>query len=138
LALQKDNDTLLKKLEACKKSPKRSVKKVQMSKDVCIDDNPFPVLMKKKSKKEPKIKRAPSELRTPEPKERSGVYRIKGESAVYDAPKGRVIEIWEDTRSFTSNVSKEEWIRITGYFVDKKWTKADSELWVKEVNTLKR
>lgn len=130
LALQKDNDTLLKELEACKKRPKRSVKKVQTSKDICVDDNPFPVLMKKKTITEPKAPLRDKPL--------TGVFRIKGESSIYNTVDGDVIEIWEDKRSFTSNVSKGDWIKITGFFINKIWTKANNALWVKKENTIPR
>jgi len=35
-------------------------------------------------------------------------------------------------------VSEGKWIKITGFFVDKKWKKAKNELWVKKINTVNR
>lgn len=68
----------------------------------------------------------------------ASAYRVKKESSVYDAPQGQIIDVWEENTSFTSNVSTDDWIKITGYFVDKKWRKARKEMWVKKEETLKR
>jgi len=137
LALQEKNKKLLADLNNCKNKPTTSVKRVKNSKSVCTDDNPFPKLLKKEKKTEAK-KTVKTAVPLNKEVQTSGVYRVKGESAVYDMPKGKLIEIWEDTRSFTSNVKTGTWIKITGYFVDRKWRKAQREMWVKEENTLKR
>ncbi len=68
----------------------------------------------------------------------ASAYRVKKESSVYDAPQGQIIDVWEENTSFTSNISTDDWIKITGYFVDKKWKKATKEMWVKKEETLKR
>jgi len=139
IELLEEKERLLRELEICKKRPKRSAKKVKVSKDICIDDNPFPVLLKKETAKKPEIKRTPEEIKAPEPKQRSSaVYRIKGESAIYNALDGDVIDVWEDKRSFTSNISQDNWIRITGYFINRKWTKANTQMWVEREHTIKR
>ncbi len=69
---------------------------------------------------------------------KGSAYRLKEESPVYSDPRGGIVEIWEAKTSFTSNVTWGEWIKITGYFVDQKWIKADRPLWIKESRTLKR
>ncbi len=70
--------------------------------------------------------------------QKPGTYRVIVETPVYNAPDGNVIEIWEEKTSFTSNALQGEWIKITGYFVEKKWKKSREEMWVKLSNTLKR
>jgi chromosome segregation ATPase len=62
----------------------------------------------------------------------SKTYRLKHESKIFDAINGKVIDTWEDQRSFTSSNQKEQWIQITGYFVNRQWRPARKEsLWVK-------
>ena len=134
LTLQEENKKLSKSLNNCENRPKTYAKN---TKKVCIDDNPFPKLLKKEVKPvstKPLIQKNISNNKT----SASSVYRIKGESTIFDKPNGQAIEIWEDTRSFTSNISKEKWVKITGFFVDRKWRKAQREMWVKEEKTLKR
>jgi len=134
--LEKENKALREALTQCQNKKQKIRVKIKDSKGVCTDDNPFPKLLKKETKPAPKKKKENVSKSTSI--STSGVYRIKGESSIYDAKEGKVIEIWEDTRSFTSNVFKDEWIKITGYFVDKKWRKASNEMWVKRENTIHR
>ena len=70
--------------------------------------------------------------------EKGNAYRLKTESPIYNDPYGGIIEVWEEKTSFTSNVTWKEWVKITGYFVDKKWQKADRPLWIKLSHTIKR
>ena len=66
-------------------------------------------------------------------------YRLKKESRIYDGVDGKVIATWEALTSFTSNkVSNNGWIMITGYFVERKWRKAQKEMWVHSSDALKR
>ena len=136
-SLQKENISLHKALKSCAAVQVKRKNIIQEpSKKICVDDNPFPKLMPKQKKdnskpvKKEKVSKTSTKL--------SGVFRIKGESPIYNGLDGDVIEIWEDTRSFTSNVYKDDWVKITGYFVDRKWQKAANELWVKRENTLSR
>lgn len=135
--LKEENRKLLEDLNKCKKRPKPYLKKVKNSKGVCIDDNPFPKLLKKEKKIE--VEKVPKKATLSKQEiKTSSVFRIKGESAVYDKPNENVIAVWEDTRSFTSNISKEHWVKITGFFVDRKWRRAKSDMWVKKENTISR
>ncbi|MBU0632695.1 hypothetical protein KKA17_08615 [bacterium] len=60
-------------------------------------------------------------------------YRLNSDSYIYDAPEGKRIEIWSKDTSFTSYIKKGEWIKITGYFIDKVWVSAkDKEMWIEE------
>ena len=133
--LEKENRTLHVALQTCNTRHIRQEKLIaKSSKGICVDDNPFPKLMPKKKKIKPVIEKKMTSSLTQLP----GVFRINGESTIYDKLNGKAIEIWEDTRSFTSNIYADEWVRITGYFVNKKWQKAKNELWVKREDVLKR
>ena len=115
---------------------------------VCKDDNPFPQLMMKEKKNiKPleteaqmviEIKKTPTVIVERITTEKASVYRMNKEAEIYDAPHGKLIDRWEEKTSFTSNISEGEWIKITGFFVDRKWQKAKEEMWVKAVDTVKR
>ena len=127
----------------CKKCVTQQVKEVKQQ---CGDSNPFPKLMPKDQKIIPQVEEANLVIEVKKtavkPKavvtEKASTYRLKKESVVYDAIDGSAVEVWEDKRSFTSNVTQGPWIKITGYFVKKKWKRASKELWIKAENTLKR
>ena len=65
-------------------------------------------------------------------------YRMASNAPVYSAPGGSVVDTWEERRSFTSGTANNGWIKITGYFVNRVWTRADQELWVKESDVIRR
>ncbi|MBV5322118.1 MAG: hypothetical protein JZU62_10535 [Sulfuricurvum sp.] len=65
-------------------------------------------------------------------------YRMATNAPVYNAPSGRVVDTWEARRSFTSGTANNGWIKITGYFVNRVWQRADEELWVKESDVIRR
>ncbi|MCK9372686.1 MAG: hypothetical protein M0P91_05770 [Sulfuricurvum sp.] len=67
-------------------------------------------------------------------------YRMKIDGMIYDAPEGKPLFTWESQRSFTSGVKSGEWIKITGYFVNRKWqaTRENENLWVKESDVIRR
>ncbi|HEX5329937.1 hypothetical protein [Sulfuricurvum sp.] len=65
-------------------------------------------------------------------------YRMATNAPIYNAPSGRVVDTWEARRSFTSGTASNGWIKITGYFVNRVWQRADEELWVKESDVIRR
>ncbi|MGD9655219.1 MAG: hypothetical protein AB7U44_08485 [Sulfuricurvum sp.] len=65
-------------------------------------------------------------------------FKLAKESEIYDAPKGKMLEKWEEGTSFTSNKKYKNWIKITGYFIDKKWKPSKEELWILEENVVKK
>ena len=65
-------------------------------------------------------------------------YRTNKEAAIYDGKNGNKIANWEKGRSFTSYIESGEWIKITGYFVNRKWRKAKKELWIKKEDAMPR
>jgi len=142
------------KCKPCKKSKVVTVTKVV---ERCKDQNPFPKLMSKDGKtvnSHPveldhiiKVTKVPTSkkvvvVKTPTPKrvvtEKASSYRMKNEAAVYAVIDGKVVAIWEAKTSFTSNIMQGEWIKITGYFVNKKWKRVTNSLWVKRKDTIKR
>ncbi len=91
----------------------------------CIESNPFPKLVMKEN------------VETTE-NFKASAFRLSVESDIYDSIDGNVVYKWEEKTSFTSSIMTQNWIKITGYFVDKKWQKAEEELWVKKINVIKR
>ena len=62
---------------------------------------------------------------------KAGSFRLLTDCIVYDAPNGKRIDLWERGTSFTSNKKTQNWIKITGYFIDRKWLGAKKKMWVK-------
>jgi glucan-binding YG repeat protein len=65
-------------------------------------------------------------------------YRMASNAPIYNAINGSKIDTWEVGRSFTSGTSSAGWVKITGYFVNRVWQSADTELWVKEDDVIRR
>jgi chromosome segregation ATPase len=65
-------------------------------------------------------------------------YRMAKNGPIYSAPGGSVVDTWEERRSFTSGTASNGWVKITGYFVNRVWQRADRDLWVKESDVIKR
>ncbi|MFA6192021.1 MAG: hypothetical protein WC665_06680 [Sulfurimonas sp.] len=87
----------------------------------------------------PKLKMKEDEISKDIPKEASyssaASFRLIADCEVYDSAGGTtVVATWIKGRSFTSNQRTKNWIKVTGYFVDKVWQKATEELWIEEVN----
>ena len=135
----KEKESMMISLENGTTSDKRTIIKPEKA---CIEENPFPSLMMKNiSTKNDSIKKSVLETKnTLEVKVRSKAltYRLNKESNIHDGIDGKVIFIWENKRSFTSNETTQNWIKVSGYFIDKKFQKADQDLWIKKLNTSKR
>lgn len=74
----------------------------------------------------------------PKLKMRAFTYRLNQDSSIYADKNETVIDQWEKSTSFTSTLREGEWIKITGYFIDKQWIKAQKPMWVKASNAIKR
>jgi len=98
-----------------------------------INPNPFPKLMPKEKKTEKKISKKVQ--KKVEIKHGAKTYRLNKDSSIYNARDGKKVDSWEKDSSFTSNKQTAIWIKITGYFVNKKWQRAKKELWVKQSDT---
>ncbi|MCD6433583.1 MAG: hypothetical protein J7L21_06040 [Sulfurimonas sp.] len=97
-------------------------------------DNPnkFPKLMLKSQYRELNEKKEKIEL------SKAGTFRLKVNSDIYNSLSGKKIDRWDEGRSFTSNVMSENWVKITGYFIDKVWRKAKVGMWIKRTEVVKR
>jgi len=62
---------------------------------------------------------------------KASAFHLSKNANIYaDKSTNRVIEKWEKGTSFTSNLKSDKRIKITGYFVNKVWKKADKNMWV--------
>lgn len=121
-----------------------------VEKEICEDDNPFPTLIMKDSvekavEKNENIttaivikKQKVQEIIEIEKNTKATTFRLNKNSGVYDDINGNVVFIWDDKTSFTSIKMTQNWIEISGYFIDGKWTQADRNLWIEKINTIKR
>ena len=69
---------------------------------------------------------------------KASTYRTIKNSNIYNAVNGKILYEWERNIAFTSNIMTQNWVKITGYFVDDKWKKAKQRLWIKKINIVKR
>ena len=58
-------------------------------------------------------------------------YRLKYDSIIYNGINGKMITKWVKATSFTSSVKTKSWIKVTGYFVNKKWIPSKKDMWIK-------
>ena len=63
---------------------------------------------------------------------KASTFRLNETASIYDEVGGKKVLEWEKNRSFTSNQRTQNWIKITGYFVNRKWQKAEESLWIEE------
>lgn len=119
-------------------SLKNQIKMIKKSSDDC-NKNTFPKLAMKDNITKNVPKDVVSEVSSSRVvSSKAFAYRLTKDSDIYESIDGELLERWEARTSFTSNISEGDWIKITGYFIDKKWQKATQELWVKKINTIKR
>ena len=97
-------------------------------------ENAFPTLVMKEDVPPVSIKEERIEIE----QEEAYAYRFKLDANIYTAIDGEKLFEWEKGTSFTSNRRTKEWVKITGYFVDKKWLSAENEMWVKAQEVIKR
>ena len=57
-------------------------------------------------------------------------YHLKYDSIIYNAIDGKMMTKWVATTSFTSSVKTQNWIKVTGYFVNKQWRSAKKDMWI--------
>jgi len=69
---------------------------------------------------------------------KASAYRLLIDADIYDGIDGKVMDNWEARTSFTSSQRTALWVKITGYFVDKRWQKAKRSLWIKSDKVFKR
>jgi len=69
---------------------------------------------------------------------KASAFRLNKNAHIYGNLNARILYDWEKDTSFTSNRKTNQYMKITGYFKNKIWTKASRELWVKISDTTKR
>ncbi len=127
--LSREIQELKKELNVQKKiseTKNKTIQKFMNESLACKEENKFPKLMMKEDIN------GSTEFFKP-----TSFYLIS-ESAIYDDINGQEIDTWVQSRSFTSNQKRDGWIKITGYFVDKKWRSAKKSMWIKSTQVLKK
>jgi hypothetical protein len=70
---------------------------------------------------------------------KAAAFRLKEDAPVYAGVNSeKIIAKWEKGTSFTSHISSNERVKITGYFIDKIWRKADKNMWIENSKVIKR
>ena len=135
--LKSKENTRKNTVDVKKEKVKTKVKTINtMVYQKCDENNPFPKLIMKEDSLD--VKNLPS-LKTSKPKYfKASTFRLNKSADIYNAMNGEAIDSWENETSFTSNQRTAKWLKITGYFVDKAWRKAESEMWVRSSNATKR
>ncbi|MDD3836151.1 MAG: hypothetical protein PHS42_11885 [Sulfurimonas sp.] len=98
------------------------------------DDNVFPTLMPKNVNKIKEAIEDKEKIEVTKPT----TYRLKSDSKIYNKFDGDETYLWEKDRSFTSNIRTQNFIKITGFFVNLEWQSAEEELWIKKVDVFER
>jgi len=119
----------------------------------CEEPNPFPKLVMKKEfvSKNKTIEKAIKVENLQElPKQKgllakekiekfkASAFRLNKDATIYDLLNGEKLYEWEKGTSFTSSIKTKNWVKITGYFVDRVWMRSSKELWIKHSDVIKR
>jgi len=130
--LLKTKDKEIKKLKS-RKISKKSNKKSKICKPQKLDKpNKFPKLILKNEHLKYKIVKI-----------KAATYRLKTKANIYNGINDKNIETWDKGTSFTTNVkakllNEDSWFRITGFFIEGTWVKAQSQMWIKTKFVKKR
>ncbi|ADN09317.1 hypothetical protein [Sulfurimonas autotrophica] len=68
----------------------------------------------------------------------ASAYRLNKNAPIYNDINGMKIDEWEKGTSFTSNQKTDKFIKITGYFKNRQWVKAEKPLWIDINDAFKR
>jgi len=98
--------------------------------DIAVNDVNY---MKNQTNTFPKLK-----MRTEIMNTNASAFRLKKNAAIYNDIDGVKVDEWEKGTSFTSNKKTDKFIKITGYFKNRQWVKAEKSLWVRVDDALKR
>jgi len=70
---------------------------------------------------------------------KASAFRLCKDADIYaDANSMKVVDQWENGTSFTSNIKNKNRIKITGYFVDGIWQKAQKNMWINRESVKQR
>ena len=128
ISLLKDKENQIKLLK--KQIDSRKIPK-ELKKETCEEENTFPKLLMKESYTSNDVE---EEIITPE----TATYRLNKDSMIYDAINGKELYEWENKTSFTSTASTQNWVEISGYFINKQWKSVEKTLWIEKLNVTKR
>ncbi len=120
--------------EALEQKVKRLEKKVREL-TLALKQKEAKAHIKQKTPMKPKVS-----VKT-KPKKKSsqiGTYRLLRDAYVYNEADGEILYTWEKGRSFTSSKHTDRMIKVTGYFVNRIWRKAEKDMWVKSENAFRR
>jgi len=121
------------KIKEVSKNSLNSTSKTLLVKEVsCKEKNSFPKLVMKEGFESKVSDIEETHTFTP------SAFRLKNDASIYDDINGKEIYFWEKSTSFTSNEKSDSWVRITGYFINKKWLPSKKELWVKSQDVIQR
>ena len=138
LFLTQEKEIIALKNQIKSRENPKIVKEKKVALKQCEEANPFPKLVMRGSHKQKKQQAKGSATKIVEEQTQPLTYRLKTQSDIYKSVDGEIKESWEQQRSFTSDRRYKNWIKITGYFVERKWRKAKEDLWVLEENVLQR
>jgi len=128
--------------------PKLVMKKEFLQEDKSIKiDKIKEAITPKKVKKTVVKKELPEIKKIVEPKReeveklerfKASAFRLNKNAPIYDKVNGKKLYEWEKATSFTSSIKTQNWVKITGYFVDRVWMPSSKELWIKSTDVIKR
>lgn len=128
-------------LEKQVKTYKKTNKYSKIKCKPCVKSNSFPkLMMKEKHKIDKEIKKQISIKEVSEKiiKFKPSSFKLKVDASIYNAINGKKISKWVKNTSFTSNQKTLSWIKVSGYFVNKKWTSAKKDMWIKKAQVIKK
>lgn len=118
---EKENETSKNNLKSTSKN--KTILQKCVNNQIIEDDNPFPQLQMKKE-----FQRNTGESLT---SFKASSFRVNKLADIFQSIDGKKVDKWEKSRSFTSNLRSENWVKITGYFINKVWQPSAKELWIR-------
>jgi seryl-tRNA synthetase len=61
-------------------------------------------------------------------------FEISRKSNIRIGPWKKIVHVWERGKRFTAFNAHKDWVKISGIFIDDKWTKLNKELWIHKSN----
>ena len=143
----KDITKLRSDYEKCKEKLKdKKITKISTETSVCKQANEeakkYKKLYEAQKHKNKILKAQLSEIRASEVEKiikfKAATFRLNDDSIVYDSINGNKVDIWKKGACFTSNKKTNNWILVTGYFVNYKWQSSKKKMWIKITQTLRK
>lgn len=118
---------LKNKVAALEKFKKNTLQLKKKERVLCKEENTFPALIMKDNKSIQKKVYF-----------RAKTFELLNDASIFNSINGKKVADWKAKSLFTSNVKTQEWMKITGYFIDDKWKRSRKELWIRIKNTKQR